>query len=577
MKRILIFLMAVMVMISSVSLAEDLSSMPDDDLLELYMRVTEEIADRYTSSWQESPPQPAGNTDESIAERVTAFFHDWYQNRQDDMLALCASDWKSKTENPRFELFRILANRTPLNMEIIAMFGKPDDTVRTVSVVSVISRNNGQAPLQYLFRITMKKEADGLWYVDPESLLTYEELKEEYAAEPTPEPGETNPEVSDDTILYCHPEGGQYYHADRNCKAVNEKYLPLKGSFTYGELENEPYKSLQPCSVCGAPSRRENPSLSADFRDAVESAGEFISVGGDMDYLAAVAEKGGEYIRMVTLLDDHAKKLYMAAMGAEDSGEAFETFNAYAWSLPVSYTEEITAKPKGQAELDAQAGKTVGELLAEGYSFYGIGGGEYLPTAVDLSYGLFNYEFEVDASFEQYLENEGWDGLEDMKVKSGILSGFSGLATNPDWLADGTYEPQVIPNITAEEAAATDQAPPPEEYTVKAWPLDTEGYSDLLNNMEDRYGQVYMVEGAVHQVLSESPQRVIINTGEDGKSQPVIVECPEYVSFSPKAGESCRIYADVTSSCYILPVLTARYIFSCETAGPADEPAVSAE
>ena len=40
------------------------------------------------------------------------------------------------------------------------------------------------------------------------------------------------------------------------------------------------------------------------------------------------------------------------------------------------------------------------------------------------------------------------------------LSGFSGLAADLDYLADGTYAPQVVPHITAEEAAAADRVPP---------------------------------------------------------------------------------------------------------------------
>ena len=107
----------------------------------------------------------------------------------------------------------------------------------------------------------------------------------------------------------------------------------------------------------------------------------------------------------------------MPLLVAEDSGKAFATYQTYAWSLPMAYTEELTAKPKEQAELDALDGKTVGQLLEEGYSLYGIGGGENLPTTVTLSCGLFNYDFETDASFEQYREDEGWERMEEMKVK----------------------------------------------------------------------------------------------------------------------------------------------------------------
>ena len=326
--------------------------------------------------------------------------------------------------------------------------------------------------------------------------------------------------------------------------------------------------------ICSSVSLAEDLS---SFRDTVDAAGETAAVGGNIDCLAVVSEQGGRYYRAVTLLDDRAKELYMAAItdGAPDN--AYEVFDAYAWSLPVCYTEELTVKPKQQAELDALAGKTIGELLAEGYSFYGIGGGENMPTTVDLLYGLFSYEFEVDVSFEKYQENGDWDGVEDMKVKSGKFSGFSALATNPDYLADGTYEPQFVPHITAEEAAAASRIPPAEEYTRNAWPLTTEGYSDLLDNLENRYGQVYMIEGVVQQVLSQNPARVVINTGEKGNYQPVVVECPEQLTCGAEAGGYYRIYADVSSSCYILPVLTARYIFTGLAPDTADESASDAE
>ena len=303
------------------------------------------------------------------------------------------------------------------------------------------------------------------------------------------------------------------------------------------------------------------------FSEAVDRAGEFVSVGGDIDYLSVVMQTDGTFLRMVTLLDDHARELYMAAMYGEDAGEeAVGAFNAYAWTLPVSYTEKITAEPKEQAELDALAGKTVGEILEEGYVLYGSGGGIDLPTVVDLSCGLFSYTFEADATFEEYLEHEGRGDLESLKVKSGRLSGFSSLATDLDYLADGTYEPQVVPNLTAEEAAATQAVPPAEEYTAKAWPFTDETYADLLKNAEARFGQVYMIRGGVHQVLSRSPLTEIVNTGDDVISQPVIVEWPGQPGFSLEAGARCRIYADVSSACFILPMLTARYIYFESTA-----------
>lgn len=303
------------------------------------------------------------------------------------------------------------------------------------------------------------------------------------------------------------------------------------------------------------------PFGSTDFRSAVDGAEGPVVLGSGMEYLSAVMEKGGKFFRVVTLLDDRARELLIAA---EQNTEEYETFKTYAWSLPVGYIEEITAKPKAQAELDALAGKTVGGILKEGYSLYCHGGREDSPVMVSLSCGMFTYEFEADVTFGEYLERAAAEDLESLTVKGGKLYGCSTLAADPDYTADGTYDPMVVPNYTREEleAAASRPVPPAEEYTAKAWPVTAETYGDLLNHHEERFGQVYMIKGTVRQVLSADPLTMVVCAGEDGQTMPVVIECPGLSGFSPEAGTSCRIYADVSSSLYILPVLTARYVYT---------------
>ena len=48
---------------------------------------------------------------------------------------------------------------------------------------------------------------------------------------------------------------------------------------------------------------------------------------------------------VAVLLDGRAKDLYRTAQAEDYSTSAMEAFNAYAWSLPLSYTEELTEKP----------------------------------------------------------------------------------------------------------------------------------------------------------------------------------------------------------------------------------------
>ena len=258
MKKIFVILLTAMMILSSVSLAEDLSSLSDEDLLDLYIRVREEMADRNIPVPEETPDgaENTGDTDEDAEQCVLGFFCYWSQNSYDDMLMVCAPDWKAKCEDPKMELFKILANRTPMELEVTGISGKAADTVREVTAISLIDRNNGREPARYLFRITVKTDADGVWYVDPESLLTVERPGNEPQAETTPEPADEAREISGSTVLYYCPEGGQYYHLDQNCKRVHEKFLPMSGRFLYSELKDEAYKDLQPCSICGAPERQ---------------------------------------------------------------------------------------------------------------------------------------------------------------------------------------------------------------------------------------------------------------------------------------------------------------------------------
>ena len=157
-------------------------------------------------------------------------------------------------DNPKTALFGLLANRTPLDYTVEKISGTVDDTSRTVTVTSTIDRNNGKDPVKYRLGVLMVKE-DGQWYVDPKSLKTYENAETpDPALEPTPTPTQ-EPAASPNTVLYYNPDGGSMYHADPNCKSVHAKYLPLKGHFTYAEVNDGKYAELYPCNVCAAPLR----------------------------------------------------------------------------------------------------------------------------------------------------------------------------------------------------------------------------------------------------------------------------------------------------------------------------------
>ena len=192
--------------------------------------------------------------DNSAAERLESFFRYWSANRQDEMLTLCSPSWQSKQDNPKTALFGLLANRTPLDFTLEKISGTSEDTSRTVTLTSTMDRNNGKDPVKYRLNVLMVRESDG-WFVDPQSLKTYEEAETPdpaLAATATPSP---EPQVNGSTVLYYNPDGGTKYHLDQNCKSTHAKYLPLKGHFTYSEINKSEYSKLSPCNVCAAPLR----------------------------------------------------------------------------------------------------------------------------------------------------------------------------------------------------------------------------------------------------------------------------------------------------------------------------------
>jgi len=60
----------------------------------------------------------------------------------------------------------------------------------------------------------------------------------------------------EDYPLYYNPNKGKQYHSSPTCALVREKFWPLK-EFTWGELEDEPYRKLTRCPGCAPQLRRE--------------------------------------------------------------------------------------------------------------------------------------------------------------------------------------------------------------------------------------------------------------------------------------------------------------------------------
>ena len=184
--------------------------------------------------------------------RLETFMNSWMSQDVNGMLACCTPSWINSHENPQREIFNIRGVNTPLSFNITYVAGSDSDDSRTITMEALMDRANGTQK-NYRYEVLMLR-VNGVWYVDPASLSSATEVKEEATAAPvytlmptnSPDPGQ---------VLYYNPDGGSYYHADQNCSRINNKYLPLKGSFLYSQLDETAYAKLQPCSNCNAPNR----------------------------------------------------------------------------------------------------------------------------------------------------------------------------------------------------------------------------------------------------------------------------------------------------------------------------------
>lgn len=251
MKKLILILAAVTLLFSSAALAEDLSALTDAELIALYENAEAEIARRGLTAEKGMDFEAS-----EVRDCVTVFFTYWSVNNLDKMLEMCSSGWKASAADPRTELFKILRNRTPVDLEIESaspIAGESPDgfPYYYVTATSRLDRNNGTAYRKYRIRLLVRKEEDGLWYIDPTGLNDCEDAEEEFPVETTAAP-EGGADTAD-MVLYYQPSGGEYYHADRNCPRVHPSFLPLQGSFLYSELNDEPYRDLKPCEICGAP------------------------------------------------------------------------------------------------------------------------------------------------------------------------------------------------------------------------------------------------------------------------------------------------------------------------------------
>lgn len=66
-------------------------------------------------------------------------------------------------------------------------------------------------------------------------------------------PGRYYEYPENDLALFYNPQGGKYYHLDRNCSSIKDRFLPLPGEMRYDELDSDAFRKLAPCPYCNPP------------------------------------------------------------------------------------------------------------------------------------------------------------------------------------------------------------------------------------------------------------------------------------------------------------------------------------
>lgn len=191
------------------------------------------------------------------------FMEKWRKGIIADMVEYTARSWRDPLgeTGAKNQLFWKFQQKPLVDWrQISSPTGTEESTARTITVQADVKYGSNDETRTYEYDAIVLYE-NGEWLVDPDSLSSGVLVQ---PATPTPDPNATptpspeptpTPTINPKTVLYYNTDGGSYYHADKNCPRVSDKFLPLKGSFKYSELNDTKYKKLEPCDRCGAPAR----------------------------------------------------------------------------------------------------------------------------------------------------------------------------------------------------------------------------------------------------------------------------------------------------------------------------------
>ncbi len=201
-------------------------------------------------------------------QKLEQFMSAWMNTDYAGMVSHSVPSWINKhmsETDAEKSMFHLRANRSVLDYQILDVSGNDGDQTRTITMQASVSKNNGEAPLQYNFQILMMR-VNNAWYVDPNSISSSQVVnnpaqqaaqaqQEQLQAAQAQVQQQQAQQVSPDTVLYYNSDGGKYYHINAECPSVGAKYRPLTAMFYYRDVSSDKFKNLIPCPDCKAPSR----------------------------------------------------------------------------------------------------------------------------------------------------------------------------------------------------------------------------------------------------------------------------------------------------------------------------------
>ena len=98
-------------------------------------------------------------------------------------------------------------------------------------------------------------------------------------------------------------------------------------------------------------------------------------------------------------------------------------------------------------------------------------------------------------------------------------------------------------------------------YTPKAWPMDAYNYTQYLDTLATRVRKttIYVCIGTITEILSDSPQRALMETGTPESSRKVLLD--NLSNDTWEVGERLRVYGDAYGAYDGKPWLVGRYTY----------------